>query len=262
MDAKLQLLAQEALTRHPRPGDFNEFLRIVAQSGIERGYLPAGLPATKLADVFSNRQKNELLGYYTSTLPSVKHIPDVHDSAFQAVVSDSGLTAQRSRPVAAGETGIEIGEGAHGENLIAYDTAFERVMGSTAFVLNQLELSYEQTREQAQGWFRFSLIAAGVGSALIGIGIIVLIFGQTTAGLITTISGIVPNAAAALFFVQSKTANERVDDIQKRLSAAREIQTAVEIANTIIDAEERDRQKVRIVQQALQLEGKSSSNSV
>jgi hypothetical protein len=34
--------------------------------------------------------------------------------------------------------------------IVSYDRAFERVAGSTAFVTNQLELSYRQTREQSQ----------------------------------------------------------------------------------------------------------------
>jgi hypothetical protein len=145
------------------------------------------------------------------------------------------------------------------QHVITYDTAFERITGTTNFITNQLDVSYKQTREQAQGWFRFSLIAAGIGFFLIGLGVVAVIAGQVTAGVITAISSIIPNAAAALFFVQSKTANERVDAIQTRLTEAREISSAVEIANTIDDPKSRNNLKVVIVRQVLRLEKRGNT---
>jgi len=201
------------------------------------------------------------------------YAPDVHEAAERAVISGTGAIAQ-GEAVAAGERGVLIdtsggtfvdGGIAAGDFVgrdkifVSYDNAFERVIGSTAFVLNQLELSYKQTREQAQGWFRFSLIAAGIGFVLIGIGVVAVILGQITAGLITAISSVIPNAAAALFFVQSKAANERVDSIQMRLTDAREIQSAVEIVNTFDDPKTRDKLKAEIVRKVLRLEKKDEA---
>jgi len=139
---------------------------------------------------------------------------------------------------------------------VPYDIAFDTIAHSTASVLHQLEKIYTQTREQAQGWFRFSLIAAGAGFALIGIGVVAVVFGQLAAGLITSLSSAIPNVVAALFFLQSKAANERVDAIQTKLTEAREVQTAVEIANTISDRKSRDRLKAEIVRKALLLKEK------
>jgi len=140
------------------------------------------------------------------------------------------------------------------------DMAFDRVVDSAAFVLDQLELSYRQTREQAQGWFRLSLIAACVGFALLGIGVVTAIFGQTTAGIITAMSSVIPDVAAALFFRQSKAANERVDTIQAKLTEAREVQTAVEIVNTMSDPTAQDNLKAEIVRKALRLEQSASDS--
>ena len=196
------------------------------------------------------------------------YAPDVSESAYQAVISGSGAVAQGRGGVSAGEGGIAVG-GDVGEvivgrtayfDIIPYETAFERVVGSTTFVLRQLELSYRQTREQSQGWFRFSLIAACVGFVLVGTGVIAVIFGQTTAGVITAISSVVPDVAAALFFVQSRAANGRVDTIQANLTEARDIQTAVEIVNTINDPKARDDLKAEIVRKALRLEQGASDS--
>lgn len=209
----------------------------------------------------------------------------------KASVAGSGAIAQGDEAVAAGEGGIAIGgdvkdstivtvdgDISAGRDIVAGDKAsvkvddvkdsrievagsdvvtlpqetdFEKIATSVMFVYNQLEMSYRQTREQAQSWFRSSLIAASVGFLLVGIGIVAVILGQLTEGVITSISSIVPNVIAALFFLQSKAANERVDAIQTKLSDAREIQTAVEIANSVESKKARDKLKANIVQKVL-----------
>ena len=205
--------------------------------------------------------------------------PDMHEVAERAIIFGSGAVTQEGA-IAAGEEGILIdtrggafiegsvrvtegdfvGKDQYSINILPYSIAYERVVGFTAFVLNQLELGHKQTREQSQGWFRFSLIAAGIGFTLIGIGVIVVMFGQVTAGFITAISSVIPHTAAALFFVQAKAANERVDAIQTRLADAREVQTAVEIVNTIDDLGARDKLKAEIVRKVLQLKKESSTD--
>lgn len=182
------------------------------------------------------------------------YAPDVHQSAYEAIVHGSGAVVQ-SPAVAAGEGGVAVGSDVHGDVVvIPYDGAFDRIVASSSFVLEQLQVSYAQTREQSQGWFRFSLIAAGLGFVLVAIGVIAVIFGQITAGVITAISSAIPDVAAALFFVQAKAANERVDAIQTRLTEARELQAAVDIAETIDDPKSRNKLKAIIVKKALRLE--------
>lgn len=194
---------------------------------------------------------------------------DIHSSSIQAVTS--GSVAQGEGAVAVGNQGILVGgdikgtivtgnnnsmisQSAKNVEVVPFNTAFERLSGSTTFVVDQLKISYEQTREQAKGWFRFSIIAALLGFVLIISGAIVAIVGQTTAGIITALASVIPNIASALFFAQSKSANERVDTILLQMSEAREILTSVEIANTIDDGKARDKLKAEIVRKALQIQ--------
>ncbi len=198
---------------------------------------------------------------------------DVHNSSIQAITS--GAVAVGAGSIAVGERGVIVGGDISGEiitgdqnitvsksvqnaKVVDFDTAFERLAGSTTFVIEQLGISYEQTREQSAGWFKFSVSAAVLGFVLIAIGAIIAIIGQTTAAIITAVAGIIPEVAAALFFVQAKSANERVDTILAQLGEAREILTSVEIANTIEDEKVRNSLKAEIVRKALQI---SSANS-
>jgi len=188
--------------------------------------------------------------------------------------AEKALTSGEGEVVTVAEKGDTKGDSVKGENMsvdnnvvigatnkvLSYDKAYERVIGSTTFVLSQLEISYTQTREQSQSWFRFSLVAAIIGFILVAAGVLAVILGQVTAGVITAISSIIPNAAAALFFAQSRTANKRVDAIQTKLAEAREFLTAVEITNTIEETKARDKLKTEIVRKALRIDAKGKTN--
>lgn len=135
--------------------------------------------------------------------------------------------------------------------VVPYDKAFNTIAQSTVLVVRQLENIYAETREQAQGWFRFSLIAAGAGLILVGAGLVVVLLGQQTIGLITALSSVIPNLIAGLFFLQSKAANERVDAIQEKLSENRQLQTAIDVTNTINDKKARDKLKAEIARKVM-----------
>jgi len=128
---------------------------------------------------------------------------------------------------------------------------------SSDFVINQLKLNYDQAREQARSWFRVSLVASGVGFFLIGLSVISALLGSVAAGLLAAIASLIPDAAAALFFLQATVANRRVDEIQARLTRAREVQDYVQIVNTIKDQDMRDRVKAEIVRKIFRLTNKN-----
>ena len=96
---------------------------------------------------------------------------------------------------------------------VSPDESFNRVANSVHSVHEELRQIYQQVRNQAHGWYRSSLIAAGVGFFLIIVAIVASIFGQMAGGAISGLAGLVSEAVAAIFFHQSNAANERVDRI-------------------------------------------------
>jgi GTP-binding protein EngB required for normal cell division len=129
--------------------------------------------------------------------------------------------------------------------------AFEKIRSSTPSAINELTKNYEQARQQAKGWYHLSLVAATAGFILVGAGIITVVFGQVRVGVITSLSGIIPNAAATLFFRQSKKADERVDATNSSLAETYKIQVAIDITNSISDCESRDKLKAQITESIL-----------
>jgi uncharacterized protein YfcZ (UPF0381/DUF406 family) len=253
-------ILEQARARVSPPIDIRSEVVTVDEKQVLVAAIPTGKHPPHLVEDKAFQREDDRL------VPMSTFAPDIHRSAYQAVTSGSGAIAQGSGAVAAGIGGIVVGGDIGGQivtgrDFYAYDAAFERVAGTTAFVLSQLELSYRQTREQAQGWFRFSLIAAALGFLLVGVGVIAVIIGQMKVGVITAVSSVVPDVAAALFFFQSKAANERVDVIQRKLGDARKVHSAVEIVETITDAEERDKLKAEIVRKALRIKQDSELKS-
>lgn len=141
-----------------------------------------------------------------------------------------------------------------GSRTVGTETAFDALSDSTTFVREQLTAMYDETRTQAKAWFRFSIIAAVIGFLLIAVGVLLMMRGRTDEALLTAISSIIPSVISALFFNQSRTANERMDDITDQLSEAREVSALVDIVNTIESPAERNQLKAEIVRRALGLQ--------
>jgi hypothetical protein len=202
-------------------------------------------------------------------------VPSVHLAAASAVAAAAGLTGSarapvlpvvalgpdetetspstKTEPVAAiaiskATDGVRVGPD---QIKVSYDVAFKGIAEKTAQVTVELERMYDLTRAQRKGWYRASVTAAGVGMCLVAAAVIVLILGQLTTGVVTTIASLVPNALASMFFVNSRAADARVDALTKRLTEYREAAALVDIAQTVSDRRLQDDLKAQIVRKML-----------
>src|SRR6202040_2021531 len=92
--------------------------------------------------------------------------------------------------------------------------------------LNQIQI---QCTNQAKYWYMGALIAAIISFLIIIIGALIVLYSGDNAGILTSIASIIPGAASALFFLQAKDANKRLDDFYKKLIEIEEINRAVEL---------------------------------
>lgn len=128
------------------------------------------------------------------------------------------------------------------------DAAYDRIASDANATRRQLEQFNEQARGQAKQWSQFSLIAAILGFLVILGGIIAVLTLNTTAGLITSVAGLIPEVAAALFFQQAKDANARIDNITDKLLKIENIHRAIEIALTVDDSSQNHIKETIILQ--------------
>lgn len=169
-------------------------------------------------------------------------------SITDAVVQGSGWNMKGDETLLLSEEGLTVSR-PYEENpiLITYAAAYENMVGYATALRQRLELNDMQAHEQAEGWYKVSLFAALIGLLLISITVATFLLDNTTVGLITAISSFVPNAAAALFFRQLKAANERIDNIQKRLVEAIRMKEAIDIVKGVTNDEDRNRLKSHVV---------------
>lgn len=201
--------------------------------------------------------------------------PSVYFAAASAVVDAAGLAipvaapalavrlvapeavaspAEIAQPVEAiaitsATDGLRVGPD---QTRVSYDVAFNRIAESTAKVTAELERMHDLTREQGKGWYRASVFAAGAGMCVVAAAVIVLILGQLTTGIVTTVASLVPNVLASMFFVNSRRADDRVDALTKRLTESREAAALVDIAQTVADQRLQDDLKAQIVRKMLE----------
>ncbi len=80
-----------------------------------------------------------------------------------------------------------------------------------------MEKDYEETRKQAFLTHRIRLVLIVVGSVVIISGAVGVVMGQTTAGVLSVVSGTMVEALAGLFSKLSEEANKRMDRYHKEL---------------------------------------------
>jgi len=107
-------------------------------------------------------------------------------------------------------------------------------------ITKQMMLVYEQQRDEAKQWFRFTLIAAALGFIIIVAGIIFILLlargpnylGYITAGIVTSISGVVINVISTLFLRQSNNANKQANSTLEKLDIYERFQISTKILSS------------------------------
>lgn len=138
-----------------------------------------------------------------------------------------------------------------GETRVGYSDAFDVISANNARVVRQLEATQSELREQSKGWYRNSAYAAIFGVCIIGVAVVITAFGYVSAGILTTVSSIIVDVVAALFFRESRRADKRVDDAAARLNELRRANSILTFVETIDNPQSRDKMKMELVRTLL-----------
>ena len=230
---------QQLLSTHLLPGEIDHLAELLA--GVARGEL-------KLEEALARaRQQTHFHGPVTGQVHTGSGDISIDYISGKAVAvgveKDSGNVI-----VVEPESSTVIGG-------VPKQAAYERIAAAANATRQQLTQIYEQSRQQATDWTRFSLGAAVLGFLIVLGGIVTMLLGNTTVGLVTTAASLIPEVAAGLFFQQARGANRRVDENQERLLGAEGIHQIIELVITIDDEGTRDRLKGTIILNALGLSG-------
>ena len=137
--------------------------------------------------------------------------------------------------------------------IISADQAFERIGAAVRSNIRQLEDNMTQARRDSGQFFRMTLIFASLGFIVVIGGVVPLLVQQVTAGVVTTIAGVIPEATAALFFQKDKELRKTIEAYHQHILDSQQILTMVDVAETIAQADERDKMKQQIIYRVLRI---------
>ena len=137
---------------------------------------------------------------------------------------------------------------------ISTEQAFERIGAAVKLNLTQLQGNIEQARKESNQFFKLMLVFSCLGFSIVLGGVVLLLVGYTTAGIITAISSIIPEITATLFFAKDKELRRTIYNYHEHMLASQRLLTMIDVAETIESNSEKDKMKQKIIFKALEIE--------
>jgi hypothetical protein len=131
------------------------------------------------------------------------------------------------------------------------DNQLIKILETSKELVSELQKNYELSRNQASQWFLWSLGAALFGFILLGAGAFIALQENGSYNNVSSLSGILTEFIAAIFFSQARHANNRQDTYHKNLIQRQQVLDAVQLTALITDIAERDKVTEAIVKKML-----------
>lgn len=138
--------------------------------------------------------------------------------------------------------------------VISQNQAFERIGFAVRSNLSQLEHNIIQVRKDSGQFFKLTLIFASLGFLIVLAGVGLLLAGQVAAGVVSSISSIIPEVTAILFFRKDKELRATIERYHQYILDSQRILTMIDIAETVKSERERDSLKRVIIYKVLEIE--------
>lgn len=183
-------------------------------------------------------------------------LKDKRDTAINRAIGDSIIVTGNSTIQILGDkvrTDVPLEKDAH-IPIISAEQAFERIGAAVRLNLTQLEGNIEQARRESNQFFRLTLIFCAIGFIIVLAGVVLLLTSQVTAGIVTSVSSIIPEVTALLFFVKDKELRKTLQSYHQHMLDSQQILTMIDVAETFGDPDERDRMKRDIIFKVLSIE--------
>ena len=182
-------------------------------------------------------------------LNEIRSLPPVSVNAVAAIGSGS---------IVVGSSNVVISSSNYNSSYIAVgpisaDQAFERIGAAVRQNLEQLRQNFDQARSESRQFFRFTITFASLGFLVVLGGVVLLLSGQITAGVVASIASIIPEATAALFFGKDRELRQTIENYHQHILQSQKLLTMVDLCETIRDEAERDRMKQGIIRTALDI---------
>ena len=96
--------------------------------------------------------------------------------------------------------------------LITKDQAFDRIGAAARSTLNQTERNLHQARKESNQFFKLTLVFSILGFLILMDGAILLLIGQVTAGIVTSISSTLSEITAGLIYKKDNDLRKTIEN--------------------------------------------------
>ena len=138
-------------------------------------------------------------------------------------------------------------------HVISGEQAFERIGAAVRLNLKQLETNTQQARSESNQFFRLTLIFCALGFIVILAAVVLLLRNQVTGGVVTSVSSIIPEVTALLFFAKDKELRKTIQTYHHRMLESQRVHTMIDVAETMVNPTERDKMKQEIIFKVLEI---------
>jgi TRAP-type C4-dicarboxylate transport system permease large subunit len=129
----------------------------------------------------------------------------------------------------------------------------ERIGAELWIASAQLGKNVDQARRESDEFFRLTLFFAGLGLALMLIGIVLFFLRQTTACAVSAMAATILEAIVALLFKKDRELRDTIGTYHQQMLESQQLLLMVEAANTMEVQGDRDRMKRSIIYRALNI---------
>jgi len=204
----------------------------------------------------TDKAKKKVGGIQAETINAADIVTGV-----QIAVGDSNIVAGNSNIISQVGGNISIGKKRDDLPTVSGDQAFERIGAAVRLNLSQLESNIKQARTESNQFFKLTLLFSGLGFLVILGGVIFLLLGQTTAGIVTTVASLIPEVTAGLFYSKDRELRKTVQAYHQHMLESQKLLTMIDVSETIIDQVERDRMKQEIIFKVLAINSPVGQNT-
>ncbi|MCP5107489.1 MAG: toll/interleukin-1 receptor domain-containing protein [bacterium] len=140
------------------------------------------------------------------------------------------------------------------QSQLSSNQAFDRIDAAVRQNLEQLRENFEQARLESRQFFRLTLLFASIGFFVVIAAVGFLLAGQAAAGIVASISSLIPEATAALFFRKDAELRKTIESYHQHILQSQQVLTMIDVGQTIEDPVERDRMKEQIIFKVLDID--------
>ncbi|MGQ0446232.1 MAG: TRADD-N-associated membrane domain-containing protein [Beijerinckiaceae bacterium] len=146
------------------------------------------------------------------------------------------------------------------EKVLPSERALARIADAVGLNLSQLQLNMEKARRESSQVFCLTMTFCGIASAIILVGVSLMLADLVKVGAVTTIASVIPQAGALLLFNKEKELRKTIETYHNHIMESQRVLTMIDLAETISEPVTKDSVKEHIISTVLRIDRQANNS--